>query len=217
MGDIVGAFNEQHAAILTGVSRRQLRAWDRYGVLKPGLSSDERGFPNARMYSFKDLVALRVLNRLRNATDSEVTVSGQHLREVAAKLAHLGDDRWTKVTLYVGPNRKLIWHEPGTDLPQEIATGQYVLKLPMAVEVEDMRETLRQANVRTPDEIGRIVQTRGVLRNRKRFAGTRIPVSAVLNFHQAGYSPEEIVKAYPRLTVADVLAVIPHNRDAAAA
>jgi hypothetical protein len=37
-GNVIGAFGEDHAAELSGVSRRQLRKWNRIGLLRPSIT-----------------------------------------------------------------------------------------------------------------------------------------------------------------------------------
>jgi uncharacterized protein (DUF433 family) len=61
---------------------------------------------------------------------------------------------------------------------------------------------------RDEDEIGQIFQHRYIAHNEPVLAGTRIRTSAIWNFHQAGYSTEEILAEYPRLTAQDVDAAI---------
>jgi uncharacterized protein (DUF433 family) len=39
-------------------------------------------------------------------------------------------------------------------------------------------------------------------------AGTRIPTAAVRRFHEAGYSPSQIMREYPSLTPEDVKAAL---------
>lgn len=59
----------------------------------------------------------------------------------------------------------------------------------------------------------RIVSTPDVLGGRWRIAGTRIPLKAILSFHQDGYSAEAITSEYPGLTVEDVAAAIAWRPD----
>lgn len=54
----------------------------------------------------------------------------------------------------------------------------------------------------------RIVSTPDVLDGRWRIAGTRIPLKAILSFHQEGYSAKAIIREYPSLTVEDIEAAI---------
>ena len=114
---LIAAFSEDHTAKLTGISVSQLRYWDRTDFYHPSYAESNRRVAFSRIYSFRDIVALRVLNVLRN----QYSVALQHLRDVSNKLSHLVDDRWTGVRLYV-LNKRVIWIEPGTDLPQDIST-----------------------------------------------------------------------------------------------
>lgn len=200
--NVIGAFSEAQVERLTGVSVPQLRAWDRTGFFVPALKSDAvRNF--SRVYSFKDLVSLRVLNQLRNVYG----VSMPELRKTAVKLAHLGDDVWTKTTLYVH-RRKVAFDEPDTAKKREVTSGQYLADIPLQVAISDTREAIAAMNVRGESEIGQITQNRYVQANKPVIAGTRIPVKAILSFAQAGYGVEAILREYPSLTAADVEAAL---------
>lgn len=59
-------------------------------------------------------------------------------------------------------------------------------------------------NQRAPEEIGRIVQTPGVLGGRPRLEGTRIGTANIWGFQEGGGSIEEILAAYPTLDRTDV-------------
>lgn len=189
---VLGAFSEAQVERLTGVSIAQLRRWDRTGFFKAALHSDEvRAF--SRVYSFKDLVSLRVLNQLRNVHN----VSMPELRKTAREMAHLGDDVWTQTTLYVHRGR-VVFDEPETSAKREVTTKQYVADIPLKVAISDTRLAIASMNRRDDDQIGRITRNRYVQQNKPVIAGTRIPVAAIKSFTQAGYSPAEIVDQYPR-------------------
>jgi hypothetical protein len=64
---VIAAFSEEHAARLSGVSRAQLRHWDRTGLLKPSYAEPDRRGAFSRVYSFADLVSL--LHPLRVVPD----------------------------------------------------------------------------------------------------------------------------------------------------
>lgn len=49
------------------------------------------------------------------------------------------------------------------------------------------------------------------------FAGTRIPLSGVYSFIDAGDPPETVLEAYPDLRMEDVEAALEHRRQASAA
>lgn len=70
--------------------------------------------------------------------------------------------------------------------------------------------------LRDPTTIGRIERRRDVLGSAPVIAGTRITVSAVRNFHEAGYSVDAIIEEYPTLTPADVEAALSYDDTAAA-
>ena len=70
---------------------------------------------------------------------------------------------------------------------------------------------------RRSDQIGQLARHRHVSHNRVVIAGTRVPVRAILNFVEDGYSPRQIVEEYPSLTEADIQAAIEFGRSGKAA
>jgi DNA-binding transcriptional MerR regulator len=68
------------AARLTGLGYARLDNWARTGFLRPSLA-EAHGKGSTRLYSFRDLVALRVARELRDAG-----ISLQGLRKVVAEL-----------------------------------------------------------------------------------------------------------------------------------
>lgn len=206
---VIGAFSEAQVERLTGVSVAQLRRWDRTGFFRAALHSDEvRAF--SRVYSFKDLVSLRVLNQLRNVHN----VSMPELRKAAHELAHRGEDVWIKTTLFVHRG-KVVFEEPETLARREVTTKQYVADIPLQVAISDTRLAIAAMNERDAEQVGRITQNRFVQQNRPVIAGTRIPVAAILSFAKAGYSAEAIVEQYPGISVEDVRAAIEYRAAAA--
>lgn len=210
MTDVIGAFSEEHAEALTGVSRKQLRHWDRIGLLRPSLANEPH-VPFGRIYSFRDLVSLRVLNELRN----EIGCSIPHLLEVSEKLALLSDDPWSATTLYV-LNKRVVVGEPDTNVKLEVVSGQRILDIPLRFRISSMRNSVAKLNQRSPDQIGKVVSNKFVSQGQAVVKGTRVPISAIRSFASAGYSAAAIVKEYPSLTVADVEAVIAYQDNAAA-
>ncbi len=199
--NVVALFTVDQATRLTGVTRRQLSSWHKEGFFSPSVSSDERG-PYTHLYSFHDLLSLKVLNQIRN----ETKVSMDHLREVKKDLSHLGEDLWVKSTLYLLGKNVVI--ERDDETRHEAGTGQEVFQIPLKVIVGGMRERIREMNKRGDDEVGHIETTRGIAGNRPVIAGTRIPVSTIREFSDAGYSIEQIMKEYPTLEQEDIKAAI---------
>jgi uncharacterized protein (DUF433 family) len=210
--DAIGAFSEEHASKLTGLSLRQLRHWDRIGFFRASVVYDEPRVPYRRIYSFRDLVALRVLNDLRNVQK----ISIDHLRQVAEEFARLPGDRWTSRTLWV-VDKKVVWRNPGIGRREEVVSRQAVLDIPLRIAAASMRARLAELNARGEDKIGKVVRHRFIEHNQPVLAGTRIPVSAIKSFSEAGYDAGRIIKEYPDLTLADVRAALDHEGDSAAA
>jgi uncharacterized protein (DUF433 family) len=205
------AFTVEHAARVTGVSERRIRYWDRTGVLSPSLSNNsKRRHAFNRIYTFQDLVGLRTLGILRD----EFALPLQKLRDVGSYLKSWVNAPWSELRFHViGRGRKadIAFRNPETGLlVSATRPGQGVLfeVAPVAHDVE--REVVRLTD-RAPDEIGKVVQHRYVLSNSPVLAGTRIPTVAVWEFHKAGYSHEEIIRQYPRLTLVDIRRAIAHE------
>jgi DNA-binding transcriptional MerR regulator len=58
------AFSAQQTIRLTGCTSHQLRYWDRVGLVKPAIQGTGGRPGRRRLYSFRDLVALRVVKSL---------------------------------------------------------------------------------------------------------------------------------------------------------
>lgn len=211
---IIAAFSEDQAERLTGVTKRQLRYWDKTDFYRPSYAEDNRRASFSRVYSFKDIVALRVLSALRN----QYSVSLQHLRDVSARLSHLESDpaRWAETRLYIH-RKHVIWYEPGTDLPQEIAAGQYMVPIHLQEVVADTKSRVEQLiSPRDQTKIGAIERSRYVVHNAHVIAGTRIPVNAIKRFAKSGYTADQILQEYPDITKEDVEAALSFDSSSAA-
>src|SRR4030081_2296359 len=134
---IISAFSEEDVEHLTGITVRQLRYWDATRFFVPSLADENRRQTYRRVYTFRDLVCLKVLNTIRN----ESKVPLQHLREVKEKLQHLGEDLWTRTTLYL-LNRRVVFLNPETDRPEEVVSGQGILQIPLKVVRSDMERAV---------------------------------------------------------------------------
>jgi uncharacterized protein (DUF433 family) len=207
---VISAFSDEQVQRLTGVSRQQLRYWDRTGFFVPALAYADRRAPHSRLYSFRDIVSLKVINALRN--DAKVTLP--HLREVKEKLGHLGEDAWAKTTLYV-LNKRVIFDSPGGRDKEEIVSGQVILQIPLKVVSGNTEEAIRAMRRRDSTMVGKIERKRNVVHNEPVVAGTRIPVRSIKAFAQAGYTVSDIQKEYPTLAEDDIRAAIAHKAAAA--
>jgi uncharacterized protein (DUF433 family) len=208
--NVIGAFSEEHARVLSGVSIGQLRRWDSDGFFEPSFGS-LKSIPFGRIYSFRDIVSLRVLNDLRN----NKKIPLQHLKQVAQKLSHFGDAKWTAATLYV-LGKRVVFQDPRSDRKQEIVSGQQVLDIPLRVVIQGTHDAVAELNKRD-NQLGEITHSRFVSQNEPVIKGTRVLVSSIKDFANAGYSTAAIVKEFPSLTQLDIEAAIAHNQQAAAA
>ena len=208
----LGAFSEDHAVALTGVSRVQLRHWDRIGLLHPSYGAGNTGLPYGRIYSFRDLVSLRVLGQLRN----EHKVSVPHLKKVFAELSKMAADPWAEIRLQVLGKRVVI-AEPSTRQKREVVSGQQVLDVPLKVIINGMRDAVTKLNERRAEDVGHVVHAKFVSENQMVIAGTRIPVAVIKSFGDAGYSVSQILKEYPDITADDVRAALTYSGAIAAA
>lgn len=201
--DLIETFSEEMTSRLTGVSVRQLRYWDRDGFFSPRFGDPDRSLPYSRLYSFRDIVALKVLNELRN--DAKVPL--QHLRGVKEMLLSLGEGLWAETTLYVH-NKRVVFVNPETDMLEEVVSGQGILQIPLRVASSNMRDAINRLKQRTPEQIGKLERRRKIARNQLVIAGTRIPVESIKAFAAEGYSIERIKLEYPTLTDEDIRAAI---------
>jgi uncharacterized protein (DUF433 family)/DNA-binding transcriptional MerR regulator len=198
------AFSAEHVHRVTGLSLRQLAYWDETGFFTPRYVEDVPHRPFGRIYSFKDVVNLRVIAILRNT----YRVLLQDLREVGARLAQCPETSWATLTLYVAGGR-VFFDDPVTGVRMAARPpGQTAMPIAMSRVVDEMRAAAAKLLERGTDQIGKVWKNRYVAHNAPVLSGTRVPTSAIWNFHQAGYTVEAIISEYPRLTEPDVAAAI---------
>lgn len=210
--NIIGAFSEDQVSRLTGLTRAQLRRWNHNEFIRPEYRvNDNPRQPFSYIYSFKDLLKLRVLNQLRNVHG----VSMSELRKVEQALAHMGDDKWTSQKLWVH-SRKVVFEEPESSRKREVASKQFVAEIALEIVTSDARKDILKLNRRDGRKVGKIEKRRQVHSSDPVFSGTRIPVSAVIGFMDAGYSDEQILDQFPGLEPDDLHAARQHASSRAA-
>ena len=205
--DVIATFTEDDVERLTGISRRRLRYWDDTAFFTPSLAHENRRLNHSRVYTFRDLVCLRVLRQLRDNGG----VPLQHLRAVKSRLADMGDDVWAATELYV-LNKRVQFRNPQNDMVEDVLSGQGVLAIPLKVVSDDMIRKVRQLWSRPGSASGKIERQRGVAGGSAVFAGTRVPVGAVQAFASEGYSVKQICDEYPTLSKEDIAAALAAGR-----
>ncbi len=87
------SFTSQQASRLTGCTSRQLRYWDQIGLVRPSVqrTGGRSGVP--RLYSFRDLVSLRVVKSLLDGGMSlqRVRRAWDYLSRQAGLIEHLAE------------------------------------------------------------------------------------------------------------------------------
>lgn len=205
----LAAFTADHVCRLTGLSARQLRYWDQTEFFSPTLLDDYRRRAFGRIYSFRDVVGLRTIAILRNVH----RVPLQELRRVGAWLKERHDTPWSSLQFAL-EGKKVVFLDPGTGVAVEPrGAGQEVLPIELEPIANAMRREAERLKERSAEQIGRITRNRYVVHNAWVVEGTRVPTSAIWNFHSAGFSPAAIVREYPRLTEADVAAAIDFEQE----
>jgi uncharacterized protein (DUF433 family) len=114
-------------------------------------------------------------------------------------------------------NKRVVWQEPATERPQEIASKQYVVPLELGTVVLDTLADVATLKKRPGQKVGQVEKSRYISQNVHVIAGTRIPVAAIQRFDEAGYSIDRIKAEYPDLTDEDVRAALAHKRPRSAA
>ena len=210
ISNVIAAFSEDQASALTRLSIGRLRYWARTGFFEPSYVAETRG-PYGKIYSFKDIVALRTLEMLRVRNG----VPLQHLRRVAEKLAHLEDELWTTTKLRVW-DRKVVFDEPESGRAREVLSGQFVEEYQLIEIINETGSEINQMKSRDETEIGQIVSVAGVHRGAPVMAGTRIPVASIKRLHEDGFDVDRIIREFPRLSAADVEAALNYSTSDAA-
>jgi uncharacterized protein (DUF433 family) len=201
--NIIRFFGADHVQRLTGLSAFQLREWDKAGFFAPQYAYENRRVASGRVYSFQDLVGLRTLAVL----SKKHRISLSELKKTAKSLSQWSHTPWSSLTLYV-VNREVHFQNPKTGDIEGAITGQRTVAIPLEDVMADMRVEAGRLAKRPQESIGNVDRRKFRMHNAWCIAGTRIPVSAIYNFTDAGYGPKQIVEQYPDLTIKDVKAAL---------
>jgi DNA-binding transcriptional MerR regulator len=117
---------------IVGISYRQLDYWARTDLIRPSIA-DARGSGTQRLYSYRDLVELKVIKHLLDAGISLRTARKaiEYLRE------HLGEEL-ASASLVIHGSRSLLARS-GEEVVDLVRQGQGVLNiLPLAGMIEEL-------------------------------------------------------------------------------
>jgi DNA-binding transcriptional MerR regulator len=136
-GDEVG-FGGPQVCKIVGISYRQLDYWARTDLLRPSLA-DAAGSGTQRRYSYRDLVALKVIKSLLDAGLSLQTARKaiDYLRD------HLGEDLASSSLVLDGSRSVLV--RTGEDIVDVVRQGQGVLNIvPLSGLVEQLEASIHE-------------------------------------------------------------------------
>src|SRR4029077_18364450 len=182
----------------TGLTKWQLRRWDRIGFFAPQYAYEDRHVPYSRIYSFKDVVGLRTIAVLMKQHD----VSLQELRKTATELVRRGYEHWADLRLYV-LKKQVYFQEPGSSDVEGVWTRQLAM-VPIIDVIQDVETRVDELPKPDTSQSGQVEKHKHVARNSSVIAGTRIPTAAIRRFREAGYSKEQILRQYPTLSLEDI-------------
>lgn len=190
------------AATLTGASVRQLAYWRRNTPAHGVLFAPGHGTRPRVLYSYQDIVALRMFVRLRG------NLSLQKVRKVASYLlTHYPDTHLASHSVKAAPGgRTAVWISPDGEYVDVVERpGQGGLKFVM----EDIFRSFTTSGGRHVPDLA--VPTQGVTIDpgvRGGFPvieGTRIPFTVVAGLYADGMTSAEIAELYPAVSETDVV------------
>jgi DNA-binding transcriptional MerR regulator len=131
-GEGENGFRGPQVCKLVGISYRQLDYWARTDLIRPSLA-DAQGSGTQRRYSYRDLVALKVIKSLLDAG-----VSLQTARKAIEYLrSYMGEELASASLVLNGTNSVLA--QSGEDLVDLVRRGQGVLNIvPLGSVVEEL-------------------------------------------------------------------------------
>ncbi len=197
------AFDIDAVARLTRLSVSQLQRWDRLGFFHPSLADPNRRRPYSRIYSLDDVIALRMIAKLRAAG-----VPLTRLKPVLDLLAPDEQGNWPARTLYVVGTQVFASRDEANAASARSQQDNGFTIVDLASVVAEVEAGIARLGERRPEQIGQITRTRGIMRGAPVIAGTRIPPETIAWFASHGYSLTEILENFPRLTPKDVEAAV---------
>lgn len=189
-----GAYTADRAAALSGVPKSTLYYWARKGHLSPSVSL------NPRLWSYKDLLALRTIYWLRQpktAFEFDVRPTSmakvqRALRQIRELSLDLFDNERPIVAVTL--NGDIVLDKEA--LPLQLVDGQYIDRdLIDIVGPFDGLEGTRGPSLTHPRSNVRI--TPGKISGAPHITGTRLPTQSIYTLKQRGFTVESLARLYP--------------------
>lgn len=195
------AVPDKRAAKLAGISMAQLRYWEKVGLVVPSTRTKISQRNIVRLYSFTDMMELMVAATLR----TQRGMTFQRIQKVYRQLRNRGYDSPLRELRYATVGNEIYFQHPDGSWEGDLQPHQTVLAT--VLNLEPLRQKLATSTKRAPEMVGQIAKVRGVHASKPVIAGTRIRVSTVRAFLDAGYDVDGILEEYPDLTAEDGEAV----------
>lgn len=142
---IQDSFSTAEAARLSGLTPRQLDHWARQGFLCPSVQQAS-GYGSCRLYSFADIVKLRVAARLRGSG-----VGLARIRRCVEALKRLdagaGSDLSQARLLVIG--NRVLWARSDREVVDLLREGQLVLVFPLGDAIKETAGVVARWNRET--------------------------------------------------------------------
>jgi DNA-binding transcriptional MerR regulator len=145
-------FNSKVASRIVGVSLRQIQYWDEQGFIRPSVRlADGRG--TKRLYSFSDLIQLKVVKNLAER--------GLSLRKIRRCVAFLGSYAANRVpplqTLkYVTDGENLFVLTSDRNKILDVLNRQFVFSLAIGSLVKELNGEVRRVTKQPPKRVPRL-------------------------------------------------------------
>lgn len=187
------------AALIAGITTRQIDYWSSTGLIRPEV--EERLTPGRpiRLYNFTEMLAVMVVAKLRNEYDvplQEVRRVVEYVRQSLTLQQPLNEVR------FAVHDRKLFFQTAEGQWESNRVPGQTVI--PEALNLQPLRLAIHRGSGRDANDIGRIERRRRTMGHKPLIAGTRVPVATIQRYLAAGRSVYQIIDAYPSLQPEDV-------------
>jgi uncharacterized protein (DUF433 family) len=202
------AFTADLAAKITGLSVSQLHRWDRTGFFQPSLGDPDRRRPCGKIYSLRDVIALRAIAKVRAAG-----VPFSEIAKLRDELAPAANGEYRIRFFHIVGKHMFVSSSEALAVAKSRGLPGVSATIDIDAVIAEVEEGVRRLSERTPDQIGQITSNRWIMSGVPIIAGTRIPTATISWFHDNGYTLAEILENFPRLTAIDVDAAVAFERD----
>lgn len=195
--EIIGVTTEK-AARIAKTTVRHVAAWEAAGLVRPS-ARQHVGSRLIRVYGLTDLVELMIVAQLRDA--------GAEVEAIRHAVDGMRDqvDRPLSQLMWGHEDRRIYISIDGGETWFDGKRTTQTVAEPILMDLHVLRAVARRAALeRDPSAVGRIERRPGVKRGHAVFAGTRIPVRALKEYLERGYSTARILQSFPDLRPPDI-------------